>query len=389
MIDWTNVAAQIQAAEAKNKPDDYDWVLVDLPSLEQYIEWSHKKSNLKKRLSKAESIYEIAEQFRINERYARLPQQRTIAESGRCYYTGTNLQHCPSDVRRAALGDHHGYDLRSSVYSWQIVTLRQLDDLGTYDRPDGTSYTRELIADKDGVRNRLAALLTDTAPEQRLPAVKQAITAIGFGARGGNTYYDKFGQLNKQGVAGSIRMVEDCKRFLEDNWVKNFIAEQKLIGRRIVAGYLELMPELAELKHLQHNTKFSPKKFLAYAYQSFETKVIQSVMAHPDVANREVLLWVHDCFYTRKSINLADINGYIMMEFGDGIQLEHSHDSAWTKKASTEQDIARERAERHRAEREWHRSQGRDSTTEYTECQPIPRWRPADEVPLGTYLGYK
>jgi hypothetical protein len=389
MIDWTNVSAQIQVAEAKDKPNEYDWIVVDLLSLEQYIEWSHKKTNLKKRLTKAESIYEIAEQFRINERYAHLPQHRTRAKSGRCYYTGNNLQHCPSDVRRAALGDHHGYDLRSSVYSWQIVTLRQIDKLDRYARPEGTSYTRELIADKDAVRNRLAALLVDTAPEQRLPAVKQAITAIGFGARGGNTYYDKFGQLNKQGVAGSIRMVEDCKRFLEDSWVKNFIAEQKLIGRRIVKGYLEKFPDLAELKHLQHNNKVSPKKLLAHAYQSFETEVMESVKTHPDVANREVLLWVHDCIYTRKSINLADINGYIMLEFGDGIQLEHSHDSAWTKKASTEGDIARERAERHRKEAEWHRNSGRHSDTEYTECQPIPKWKPADEVPLGTYLGYK
>lgn len=389
MIDWTNVAAQIQAAEAKDKPEDYDHIQVDLQSLEHYIEWSHKKTNLKKRLTKAESIYEIAEQFRIDSRYAYLPQRKTRARSGRCYYTGINLQHCPSDVRRAALGDHHGYDLRSSVYSWQVVTLRQIDKLGTYDPPAGTSYTRELINDKQAVRNRLANLLTDTFVDQRLPAVKQALTAIGFGARGGNTYYDEWGQLNKSGIAGSIRMADDCKRFLADPWVKNFIAEQELIGHRIVKGYTEAYPELKDLDHLKHNTKLSPKKLLAYAYQSFETEVIQAVMAHPDVVNRQVLLWVHDCFYTRSSINLADINGYIMMEFGDGIQLEHSYDSAWVKKAPTPQDEARERAERHQAEALWHRAQGRTSDTEFTECQPLPKWQPAEEVPLGTYLGYK
>lgn len=385
MIEWTSIGAHTQAEDAKNNRDDYEWVVIDTNSLGEFICQTYTR----RYQEQGQNILEVAEYFPIDERYAYLPQRKSPAPSGRMYYTGINLQHCPSILRRAALGDHHGYDLRSSVYSWQIVTLRQLGRLGTYDRPEGTSYTRELIADKDVVRARLAKLLVDTAPELRLPAVKAALTAIGFGARASNTYYNEEGQLVKQGLANSIKMTEDLKRFRSDPWVQAFLEEQEEIGRRIAKGYIDTDPGWATDSRVMNGANFSRKKFLAFVYQRFESNLIKAVMAHPDVANREVLLWVHDGFYTRKPLNLADINGYIMMEFGDGIRLEHSTDNAWVKKAPTPQDEARERAERHRKEAEWHRSQGRDSTTEYTECQPIPRWRPADEVPLGTYLGYK
>lgn len=385
MIEWTSIGAHTQAEDAKNNPKEYDWVIIDTNSLGEFICQTYTK----RYQEQGQNILEVAEYFPIDDRYTRLPQRRSPAPSGRMYYTGINLQHCPSILRRAALGEHHGYDLRSSVYAWQIEMLRLDEDLDPYDKPANSSYTRELLTDKVAVRARLARLLVDTAPELRLPAVKAALTAIGFGARASNTYYNEQGQLVKQGLANSIRMTEDLKRFRADSWVQAFLEEQDNIGRRIVQHYKKMNPKLMTKSELMTGNKLSHKKFLAFVYQRFESSVIQAVMAHSDVANKEVLLWVHDGFYTRKAINLANINGWIMDCFGDGIRLEHSTDNAWTKKAPSEQDIAIERNQRHRAEGQWHRNQGRDSTTEYTECQPIPKWRPADEVPIGTYLGYK
>jgi hypothetical protein len=385
MIEWTSIGAHTQAEDAKNNPKEYDWVAVDTDSLGEFICQTYTK----RYQEQGQNILEVAEYFPIDDRFARLPQRRSPADSGRMYYTGINLQHCPSVLRRAALGEHHGYDLRSSVYAWQIEMLRLDEDLGPYDKPANSSYTRELLTDKVAVRARLAKLLVDTAPELRLPAVKAALTAIGFGARASNTYYNEQGQLVKQGLANSIKMTEDLKRFRADAWVQSFLAEQELIGRRIVEHYKKMNPKLMTKPELMTGNKLSPKKFLAFVYQRFESSVIQAVMAHSDVVNKEVLLWVHDGFYTRKAINLANINGWIMDCFGDGIRLEHSTDTAWVKKAPTEQDVARERAERHRAEANWHRNSGRHTDTEYTECQPLPKWRPAEEVPLGTYLGYK
>lgn len=349
-MDWE--AEYIESIKDQVSADEsaYDWAPVDLDSIGAFIIEARIKSHQKS----AMNIMAVAEQFKTDEHTGRLPMLRKPAESGRVYYGGINLQNCPSVVRHAALGDHHSYDLRSSVYAWQIYMLRMIQDLGKYDTPQGTICTRELINDKHTVRNRLVETLVDTvgSTEHKLNIIKQALTAIGFGARKSNAYYEN-DVLQTKGLAGVIYDKGSREAFCNHPWVVEFIAEQDAIGKQICDAVLEIAPNYRTDPIVANNGKLSRKRLLAFLYQQAEARMIKHVM--DQCKDAEILLWVHDGFCTRRAINLQNINSILSMDYGDGIQLVHTPYNRWTEKQAVVDESA-ERAERHRAEMAWHMS---------------------------------
>ena len=352
-MNWEAEYIETIKDQATAQPDQYDWAPVDLDSIGAFIIEARTKSHQ----TSAMNIMAVAEQFKTSEHTGRLPMLRKPAESGRVYYGGINLQNCPAVVRHAALGTHHSYDLRSSVYAWQLYMLRMIQGLGKYDTPAGTICTRELINDKHTVRSRLVETLVDTSgsTEHKLNIIKQAVTAIGFGARKSNAYYEN-DVLQTKGLAGVIYDKGSREAFCKHPWVEEFMAEQDSIGKQICDAVLELVPEYRTDPVVANNGKLSRKRLLAFLYQQAESRMIKHVMKHCEAA--EILLWVHDGFCTRRAINLPNINGILLMDYGDGIQLVHTSYDKWHE-AQPQVDEAAERAQRLRDEMAWHRSQGR------------------------------
>ena len=352
-MDWEAEYIETIKDQVGAQPDAYDWAPVDLDSIGAFIIESRVPSYQKS----AMNIMAVAEQFKTSEHEGRLPMLRRPAESGRVYYGGINLQNCPSTVRHAALGTHHSYDLRSSVYAWQLWMLRMIQDLGKYDTPAGTLCTRELLTDKYTVRNRLVETLVDTSGsvDHKLNIIKQALTAIGFGARKSNAYYEN-DVLQTKGLAGVIYDKGSRDAFCSHPWVVEFIAEQDSIGKQICDAVLELVPAYRTDPVVANNGKLSRKRLLAFLYQQAESKMIKHVMDH--VKDAEILLWVHDGFCTRRAINLQDANAILLMDYGDGIQLVHTSYDKWHEAQPVVDEVA-ERARRIQAEMAWHRAQGR------------------------------
>lgn len=352
-MDWEEMWIEAIQSQVEAIADAYDWTPIDLDSIGAFILQCRVK-NIQK---SAMNIMAVAEKFRIDDKWAKLPQLRKPADSGRVYYGGINLQNCPAVVRHAALGTHHSYDLRSSVYAWQIYMLRMIQDLGKYDTPSGTICTRELINDKHTVRNRLVETLVDTAgsDEHKLNIIKQALTAIGFGARKSNAYYEN-DVLQTKGLAGVIYDKGSREAFCNHPWVVEFIAEQDAIGKQICDAVLEIEPNYRIDPVVSNNGKLSRKRLLAFLYQQAEARMIKHVMEY--VKDAEILLWVHDGFCTRRAINLPNINSILSMDYGDGIQLVHTAHNAWTEAVPVVDETA-ERARRHREEMAWHLSRGK------------------------------
>jgi len=232
--------------------------------------------------------------------------------------------------------------------------LRLIQEIGKYDTPAGTRCTRELITDKHTVRNRLIETLVDTlgSQEHKLNIVKQALTAIGFGARKSNAYYEN-DVLKTQGLAGVIYDKGSRDAFCQHPWVKEFMDEQDAIGRQICDAVLEIAPGYRTDPVACNNGKLSRKRLLAFLYQQTEARMIQHVMTQ--CADAEILLWVHDGFCTRRAINLTNINSILSMDYGDGIQLVHTAHTEW-RESATAADEAAERAQRHREEWAWHQA---------------------------------
>ena len=349
-MDWEAEYIETIKDQVSAEPDAYDWAPVDLNSIGSFIMEARVPSLQKS----AMNIMAVAEQFKTDEHWGRLPMLRKPAESGRVYYGGINLQNCPSTVRHAALGTHHSYDLRSSVYAWQLYMLRIIQGLGKYDIPHGTICTRELINDKHTVRSRLVETLVDTSgsTEHKLNIIKQALTAIGFGARKSNAYYEN-DVLQTKGLAGVIYDKGSREAFCNHPWVVEFIAEQDSIGKQICDAVLEEVPAYRTDPVVANNGKLSRKRLLAFLYQQSESRMIKHVMQH--CKDADILLWVHDGFCTRRAINLPNINGILLMDYGDGIQLVHTPHNCW-KESQPVVDEAAERAQRLRDEMAWHRT---------------------------------
>ena len=349
-MDWEAEYIETIKDQVSADPTAYDWAPVDLNSIGSFIIEARMPSLQKS----AMNIMAVAEKFRVDDHWGRLPMLRKPADSGRVYYGGINLQNCPSVVRHAALGDHHSYDLRSSVYAWQIWMLRMINELGKYDIPAGTICTRELITDKHTVRNRLVETLVDTSGsvEHKLNIIKQALTAIGFGARKSNAYYEN-DVLQTKGLAGVIYDKGSRDAFCSHPWVVEFIGEQDAIGKQICNATLDLVPAYRTDPVVANNGKLSRKRLLAFLYQQAESRMIRHVMEH--VKEAEVLLWVHDGFCTRRAIKLQDVNAILNMDYGDGIQLVHTPYNRWQESAPVINEAA-ERAERHRKEMIWHQT---------------------------------
>lgn len=348
-----SIAEEVAAAAAN--PEQFDWITIDPVSLGHFCNYSRVRDYR----TLAESLLQ---KYHLNGN--RFPQSYCDAPSGRRYYQGLNLQGVPSVVRRAALGRHCEYDLNTSVYSWQMVALRLIDNLPAAASPAGTSYTREYIDNKKQIREQLSQHMHSARTrDERLRRVKQAITAIGFGARRTNAYYQGE-QLIAHGIAGVIHNQEDRERFLADSWVKGFLQEQTAIVQRIVDGYLAACPENRTDPLFQHRERFSPKRYVAMLYQRFETAVMQRVMEL--VEDRELLLWVHDCVYTRRPVNLQEINSILKLEFGDGIQLVSGHPEGlnqsvdpWQQPAASVKEQREQKRLDHEAEILWHELNGR------------------------------
>ncbi len=347
-MNWEAEYTETIQQQVHANSDAYDWAPVDLDSIGAFIIEARTKSHQQS----AMNIMAVAEQFKTDEHTGRLPMLRKPADSGRVYYGGINLQNCPSVVRHAALGTHHSYDLRSSVYAWQLYMLRMIQGIGKYDTPQGTICTRELITDKHTVRSRLVETLIDTSgsTEHKLNIIKQALTAIGFGARKSNAYYEN-DVLQTKGLAGVIYDKGSRDAFCKHPWVKEFVKEQDAIGKQICDATLEVVPEYKTDPVVSNNGKLSRKRLLAFLYQQSESRMIKHVMKSCEDA--EILLWVHDGFCTRKAINLPNINSILTMDYGDGIQLVHTSYDKWHE-AQLKVDEAEERAQRIQAEMAWH-----------------------------------
>ena len=286
---------------AKSNDLHIHYVEIDTVNLGHYIEYCKGLNNASEKFQRATAralmIYKLA--LGLNETNTcsltgkvthLIPQTYTVAYSGRRYYTGSSaLQSCSKDARGAALGPCYEVDLSSSVYSYYklLASTFGID----------TNILTELLSNKAGFRKELADCLTDTQArdEFKLKLVKAVTQAIGFGSDPDSGY---------SSVSKVIYNAEDYERLTTH---PKFIALRKIYKDILVC--VKDNPEYVALqKDYKKNTNNGKwTSFMAYLYQSYETIVMQDVIAQLHASDRNVLLWVHDGVYTKHKPTLMDI----------------------------------------------------------------------------------
>jgi len=399
--DWEEAAVWTIKEEYTANPDQYDMAIIDLESLGNWMlqapRFYKSKIVLERVLKQAERVFAIAEQFKIDDQFGQLPMLRRPAPSGRLYYGGINLQNCASAVRHAALGQHYSYDLKRSVFSWQVSMLRMIIGENEWGHPEGTLHTREFIKDRNAVMERLAVCFKDTylTPEQINTTIKGAITAIGFGGRRSGGFVNKSNEFVPKGLATVIKDKDARTKFMNHPWVKGFVAEQDAIIKIITEFQIAHDPTWLEDERTQHNGRYNAKVFISNLYQGAEARVMKDLMKR--YADKEVLLWVHDGFCTRHPINTPDAVSIMQYEHNmRDWDLDVTQHKAWQdpdrvkvtpeqQRALNEQQDRLERAERHKAELAMWAERGMNVSGMHN--QPLPTFNNTQDKPEGYYDG--
>lgn len=289
---------------------------IDTESLSNFIDnevYLHAKSTdasererHKKNIARAAQILSRAE---LNGGVLR--QEVSASEWPRHYLTGINLQNnTKSEVRDAALGKCYKYDINSSAFAFKATVIEE------YCRREGIDYRptamHQLLQDKRGVRRMLAYDVfksTQTTDEHRLAMIKDCITSMGFGATFGT-----------HGAIGDIIWhAADRHRFETHSWVQQFKLEQDLFSEIVRKTYDRKWVK-SNMPAALKGTRYSQSKLEAYLYAQFETELMTQIQQA--IGAHNILLWVHDCVYTRNRVDLDYFNrvpeqmGYSLIRFG-------------------------------------------------------------------------
>lgn len=303
-----------------------EWVPVDLENLTNYVEncdydLAHNaagKSNnwtlkVRRNRRQAELVLRVARALD-----GKFPQVPKPSIYGRTYYHGLSIQTMSKDVRSAALGAHFQYDLSAAIYG---IKLAIINDISRYrlNKPQARhiendlsgffSYTKEYLQEKDAIRNRLAKECitgTNISYKGKLKIVKDAITAIGFGAK---TEFSVWNVGFSSAMSDIIMNKDDRERFLNDKFVANFIEEQKQITDLIVS-YLkeeEMFDHIKEKIRFENDAKrLTNAHVLAYFFQHYETALMDDIV---DIAQAQtpVIARIHDAFITKEKLSASTL----------------------------------------------------------------------------------
>jgi hypothetical protein len=303
----------------------YDIVPIDIISLSNYIAWLKFESkyisekNKEMYLLQADKILRIA-QF-SNGIYL---QKKKASDFGRIYYSGVSVQNVNKELRRAMLGHCYEYDLRSSVFSCKMGFARQCYESLNLSEPFEKVFSSSLLFLEDKkdffmtVRHYTFTEDSSLDREMQDKLLKQAVTAIGFGARKGTHGWKLNGRDWKNPALVDIfKNNVERERFINCFAVKNFLHEQNLLDRYIFnlvkkQDYAFLKSDLVRTQ----SGSLSKSKVIAYIYQHFETDVMDIVEREIVSRGNTVLARIHDAIIVKRRL------GESKFEIEDVIQRE-------------------------------------------------------------------
>lgn len=293
--------------------EEFDAVDVDIKSMENYIRWlrngATKLSASKRKLYllQAHVILSVAK-YKGGKYY----QLKKPSDFGRTYYAGTSVQNVNKELRRAMLGNCYEYDIRSSVVAWKMGYAKEciaaLNLSGSV--RDHFKQTLSYLEDKKGLMATLKYLVfgkdSEVPDELRLGLLKQAFTALSFGARKtSRAWMDQNGEWARPAMVEIFKIKEERDRFLNDVSVVGFINEQTMLDNYLFNQVKLQQPDLLKLPYLQtQKGKTSKSKCVAFLYQHQETFVMNIVREALAAHGKTVLASIHDAIITKEKLSV-------------------------------------------------------------------------------------
>jgi hypothetical protein len=293
----------------------FDLVPVDVESLKAFIVWLSDgvefgtKEKRQQVLSNAKLVLAAAS---INGNF--FPQRLKPSPFGRTYYEGVSIQNVHKELRRAVLGNCWEYDMRSSVVAWKMGYAASML-LRAKVQPDVRGYfpaTTLFLEDKADFMSTVRYFTFDAdsllSPEFQFALIKQALTAISFGAKStGAGWLDGRGQWHNPALVNILMNKTERERFLSDPTVKAYIEEQRALDDFIYSQAKLNLPNLMS-ETCVHTASGRPSKskVLSYLYQHAETAAMNLVCTVARAYGHEPIARVHDAVFFRCRIG-ADL----------------------------------------------------------------------------------
>ena len=289
----------------------YDLCEIDCDSLKNYIEWletdAFRMTEMQKKnsLRQARTILVVARHLE-----GLFPQKRKSSSFGRTYYHGTSVQTVNKTLRHAMLGNCWEYDIRSSVVSWKMGFAKQC-----YTESGSALSFRKCFQSTlcflEGKKDFMATLryevfnkTTNVAVDLQDKLLKQAMTALSFGARLITRGWKlKDGTWSRPSLVEIFKNKDECTRFMNNQSVMQFKAEQELVEDYIHRLYKKHDPSLLKLSWVKTTSgRLNKPKLFAYLYQHAETAVMDIVRNGVIACDRVILANIHDAIVVRHRI---------------------------------------------------------------------------------------
>jgi hypothetical protein len=239
-------------------------------------------------------------------------QRKKPSQFGRIYYEGISVQNINKELRRAVLGNCWEYDIRSSVVAWKMGWAKQY----VAARGQGEDLRKVFSATLNFLEDKADFMGTvryftfgDSSPvhiELQPKLLKQAFTAISFGARQNSTgWQNESGGWTNPALVDIIKNKADRERFLADPTVQAYINEQGILDAHLYELVKVQRRDLLTKTFLQTASgRPSKSKILAYLYQHDETEVMDIVCEVVAQKGREPIARVHDAIFFKQKLSV-------------------------------------------------------------------------------------
>ncbi len=295
----------------------YDLCPINVKSLNQFIVFLTKRANMMNTVKKQMLIRQAKAIARIAQAGNNtLPMKKHASYFGRTYYTGRlNVHSIRTVLRHAMLGDCYEYDIRSSVVAWKLGFTWQICNRSgiTPTEFNGSFKTcLSYLGDKKKFREtvRLSTFGNDSSIslDMQIDIVKQALTAISFGARKtAQGWIDKSGNKFNPAIVKIIADQTARNNFYACKEAASYIEENKKMDDIITEYAKQNAPELLNDTELQSASgRISKSKLMSYLYQQSESIVMDIVRREVHAVYKNILANVHDAIYIDAKLHSAD-----------------------------------------------------------------------------------
>lgn len=329
----------------------FDPTPINTKSLKAYIDWLKTKP---KHLTEEKRLTDLTQAAHILNIATELGgiylQRRKPSAFGRTYYEGISAQSVRKQLRQAMYGGCWEYDIRSAVISWKVGMGSDLArTIDPEARPEALFRNSIYFIDNKPAIVKEICLLTfrkddNVHDDLQKRIVKQAITAISFGAREHRSGWLKNGIWHNPALVDILKNENHRRRFLTCAPIRGFIQEQKVLDALIYAYAVKEMPTLLDNPRLRTESgRISKPLVIAFLYQHCETWAMDVVKQIITSKGRQVVASIHDAVILDRQLS-AELKATIELEMREqtGIPYWHLEGKELEPYLSDSADVARE-----------------------------------------------